>query len=154
LNNWLIGEWLDRDDRLRASLVVPWSNPEAAVAEIERVGDDPRFVQVLLPVRAEQPWGQKAFHGIHAAAAERGLAIALHAWGLYGHAPTASGTTTTYVEDYLSDAAIAQHQLASFVAGGVFALFPKLRVVVLECGFAWLPEMLWRFDKHWKSFWP
>jgi uncharacterized protein len=154
LNNWLREEWLDKDERLRAGLVVPWIDPDSAVAEIERAGDDPRFVHVVLPIRAPAHWGQKIYHRMYAAAIERGLAIALHAWGLPEQAATVSGSTTTYVEDYLSNATIVQQHIASLVAEGVFARFPDVRVVLLECGFAWLPSLEWRLDKYWKTFWP
>jgi predicted TIM-barrel fold metal-dependent hydrolase len=154
LNDWLAAEFLDRDERLRASLVVPWSDPEAAAAEIDRCGDDRRFVQVLLPVRAIAPWGQKAHHRLFAAAAERGLAVALHAWGISGHAPTPAGLTRTYSEDYLSNGMIVQEHVAALVASGLFGRHPELRVVLVECGFTWLPSFLWRMDKHWKSLGP
>ena len=36
VNDWVAKEWLDRDPRLRASIVVPMQNTELAVAEIER----------------------------------------------------------------------------------------------------------------------
>ena len=45
-NDWIRDEWLNRDPRLRASIVIPAHNTELAVAEIERRADDPRFVQV------------------------------------------------------------------------------------------------------------
>src|SRR5581483_1523343 len=48
VNDWLINEWLEKDARLRASLVVPVHLPALAAREIERVGDHPGFVQVLL----------------------------------------------------------------------------------------------------------
>ena len=154
INDWLRNEWLERDPRLRASIVVPYANVEAAASEIARVGIDSRFVQVLLPIRADALWGQKAFAPIHAAAAEHGVAIALHAWGLNGHSPTPSGRTTTYVEDYLSNATIVQQHVVNFVAEGVFVRHPSLKVALVECGFNWLPSLFWRMDKHWKSFWP
>ena len=153
VNDWLREEFLSRDSRLRASLVVSAVSPEDAVAEIERVGEDPRFVQVLLPVRSDLPWGQKDNHAIFAAAREHGLQVGLHAWGRAGKAPTPSGFTTTYLEDYVGNQPIAQAQVLSFVSEGVFERFPDLRVLIMECGFAWLAPLLWRFDKDWKGVW-
>ena len=153
LNDWLREEIVARDDRLRASLVVSSVSPADAVAEIERVGGDPRFVQVLLPVRSDLPWGNPGNHPIFAAAREHSLQVGLHAWGRAGKAATPSGFTSTYLEDYLANQPIAQAQVLSFVSEGVFERFPDLRVVVIECGFAWLAPLLWRFDKDWKGVW-
>ncbi len=55
VNDWQIAEWLDKEPRLRASIVVPSQLPELAAQEIARVGNHPGFVQVLLPVRSEHP---------------------------------------------------------------------------------------------------
>jgi uncharacterized protein len=154
INEWLRVEWLDRDERLRASLVVPTLDPEAAVEEIERAGDDRRFVQVLLPVRSDARYGQRRYHPIFEAAEHRGLAIGLHAWGRAGGAPTGSGFTHFYIEDYLANSQlIVQAQVTSLVSEGVFDRFPSLRVALMECGFSWLPFLLWRLDKDWKAVW-
>lgn len=154
INDWLRAEWLQRDDRLRASMVVPTLDPEAAVQEIERVGSEPGFVQVLLPIRVDARWGTKRFHALHEAIAGHDLVLALHAWGRIGAAPTASGSTHSYFEDYLVNSqSIAQAQVMSLVAEGVFERVPSLRVALLECGFSWVPPMLWRFDKDWKAVW-
>jgi predicted TIM-barrel fold metal-dependent hydrolase len=153
INDWMRDEFLARDPRLRASLVVSSLSSDDAVSEIERVGGDARFVQVLLPVRSDVPWGNKNNHATFAAARERGLQIGLHAWGRAGKAATPSGFTTTYLEDYVANQPIAQAQVLSFVSEGVFERFPDLHVVVIECGFAWLAPLLWRFDKDWKGVW-
>jgi len=154
LNDWLRAEWLDRDDRLRASLVIPSLDVTAAVAEIERLGDDTRFVQVLLPVRSDARYGNVRYHPIYEAAERHRLAIGLHAWGRAGNAPTQTGFTHTYIEDYLANSQlVVQAQVTSLVAEGVFDRFPSLRVSLMECGFAWLPFLLWRLDKDWKAVW-
>src|SRR5579864_6394429 len=48
VNDWLKAEWLDREPRLRGSILVTPNDPVQAVAEIERLAPDRRFVQVLL----------------------------------------------------------------------------------------------------------
>jgi uncharacterized protein len=154
INEWLRTEWLDRDERLRASMVVSTLDPAAAAEEVERLGRDRRFVQVLLPVRSDSRYGNRRYHPLFAAAERHGLAIGLHAWGRTGNAPTGSGYTHTYLEDYLANSQlIVQAQVTSLVTEGVFDRFPDLRVSLMECGFSWLPFLLWRLDKDWKAVW-
>jgi predicted TIM-barrel fold metal-dependent hydrolase len=43
--------------------------------------------------------------------------------------------------------------VTSLVTEGVFDRFPDLRVSLMECGFSWLPFLLWRLDKDWKAVW-
>ena len=150
-NDWMAAEWLDRDPRLRGSIAVTTIDPDAAVEEVERLGDDPRFVQVLLPVRVDAMYGNKRYHRLLEAIADRGLVAALHAWGLSGTQPTPNGFSEHYLEDYVAHTIIAQSHLTSLVVEGVFEKFPTLRVSLLECGSAWLPSFLWRLDKDWKG---
>jgi predicted TIM-barrel fold metal-dependent hydrolase len=154
INDWLAAEWLARDDRLRASMVIPTLDEQAAIQEVERVGSQPGFVQVLVPIRTDARWGLRRFHELHEAIAAHDLVLGLHAWGRPGLAPTATGFTHSYFEDYLANSqVIAQAQVMSLVSEGVFDRVPSLRVALLECGFSWLPPMLWRFDKDWKAVW-
>ena len=154
INDWMREEFLDRDERLRGSIVVPVFHPDAAADEINRLGSDRRFVRVLLPVRSETPWGNVRYRPIHEAASRSRLPLTLHAWGGWGMAPTSTGTATTYYEDYLYNSQIvAPSQVLSLVAEGVFDRYPELRVCLAELGFAWLPSLLWRFDKDWKALW-
>src|ERR1700692_2468227 len=55
LNDWMAAEWLDKEPRLRASIVIPVQNPEMAVDEINRLAADKRFVQVLMLVMGDMP---------------------------------------------------------------------------------------------------
>ena len=150
-NDWLAAEWLAKDRRLRASIVVASQFPELAVREIERRAGDKGFVQVLLPVRSESPYGSRNFRPVFAAAARHGLPVALHYGGSPGNPPTPVGWPSFHLEDYAGATGVFQTQLVSIIAGGVFDEFPGLRLVLAEGGFAWLPGMLWRFDKNWKG---
>jgi predicted TIM-barrel fold metal-dependent hydrolase len=48
INDWIAAEWLGKDHRLRASIVVPMQAPDLAIEEIERRAGDNRFVSVLV----------------------------------------------------------------------------------------------------------
>ena len=45
-------------------------------------------------------------------------------------------------------------QVVSFLAEGVFQKFPKLKLVLAESGFTWLPSLLWRTAKEWRGVRP
>jgi uncharacterized protein len=151
LNDWLAREWLDCDTRLRASIVVPLTNPALAVAEIEHRASDPRFVQVLMPVSGEIPLGRRQNWPIYEAAERHRMPIGIHAGSTYRHPVTGSGWPSSYTEDYVSQAVAFQTALSSLLAEGVFAKFPALHVVLMESGVSWLPAYLWRFTKFWKG---
>jgi len=151
VNDWMARELLDREPRLRASILVPAQSPELAAREIERVAPDRRFVQVLLLAMGETPLGRRIHWPIYAAAEKHELAIGVHAGSTYRVAPTYSGWTSYRVEDYVAQSAAFETQLLSLVAEGVFQKFPKLKVVMIESGFTWLPTWLWRTAKTWRG---
>lgn len=151
VNDWIAAEWLDRDSRLRASIMVPAQNPELAAAEIERRADDPRFVQVLVLAGLDVPLGRRLNWPIFKAAAAHRLPVAVHAGSSYRHPPSASGWPSFLLEDYVSNTQLFAAQLASLVSEGVFAKFPQLTVVLAESGFTWLPAFAWKFNKTWRG---
>ena len=83
INDWVAKEWLDRDPRLRASIVVPMQNTDYAVAEIERCAPDSRFVQVLVLAMGEAPLGRREYWPVFEAAQRHGLPIGIHAGSSY-----------------------------------------------------------------------
>ena len=151
LNDWMAREWLDKEPRLRASIVVPAQNPEMAVDEINRVAADKRFVQVLMLVMGDMPLGKRHYWPIYAAAEKHGLALGIHAGSSYRHPVTSIGWPSYYTEDYAAQAAAFQQGLSSLICEGVFSKFPDLKVVLLESGFTWLPAHLWRLTKFWRG---
>ena len=69
-NEWMRERWLEQEPRLRGSIVCPAQEPRAAAAEICRVAEDDRFVQVLLIGGSERPYGDPRYLPIFEAAAE------------------------------------------------------------------------------------
>jgi uncharacterized protein len=147
VNDWTIEHWLNKEPRLRASIVVPAQAPLLAVEEIERRATDRRFVQILMPVACEMMLGRSYYWPIYQAAVKHRLPIGLHAGSMYRYAPTSGGWPSFYLHDYVAQANTFEDQLLSLISNGVFNRFPDLRVVLIESGVTWLPGLLWRAVK-------
>ncbi len=154
LNDVVAADWLPADPRFRASIVVSPADPALAAKEIHRLAGHPGFVQVLMPSGARIPFGQRYYYPIYEAAAAHGLPVAIHPGtegvGVSG-APGAVGYPGSYLEWHTGLIAGSIGHLLSLVSEGVFVRFPGLRFVFIEGGIAWLPPVLWRFDKNWKA---
>jgi hypothetical protein len=151
INRWIVAEWLDRDPRLRASIVVPVHSAELAAEEIERCAEDRRFVQVLMLSQTELPLGRRQNWPIYRAAERHDLPIGIHAGSSFRHPPSALGWGSYLLEDYVSQAPGFAATLNSLVTEGVFVKFPRLKVVLIESGVTWLPAYLWRINKTWRG---
>ncbi|MGW7488598.1 amidohydrolase family protein [Streptomyces sp. NPDC054786] len=147
-NNWLIKEWLRKDERLLGCMHIAAQDPASAVAEIDRIGPHPSIVQIMLPAMSHDTLGRDFYHPIYEAAVRHDLAIGFH----HGTTTeTAVGLPPYFIEWHTAAAQAWQSQLISLVAGGVFDKFPTLRVVMVESSWTWLPHLMWRFDKNYRA---
>lgn len=151
VNDWQIEHWLSVEPRFRASIVVANQNPERSAAEIDRLGAHPGFVQVVLPLQCDAPYGNLRYDPIFDTAVRHDLAILIAFGGAPGLPPTATGWPSTYIEEYVDAGAIFQSQINSLIFEGAFDRFPDLRVVLAESGWTWMPSLMWRMDKEWKG---
>ena len=151
INDWQVAAFTSREQRLRASIQVPMNDAKASVAEIEKRAKDPNFAQIQLTSRSTEPLGRQRYWPIFEAAEAHNLTIGLHVGGEAGHAPTASGWPSFYIEEHHGLTHTMQTQATSMILEGVFERFPKLRMLMIEGGFAWGPALAWRLDNHWKK---
>lgn len=153
-NDWLLEQWLQEEPRLRAVLVVPAQYPEAAAAEIRRVGGRDEFVGVFLPGGARIPYGNPTYDPIWAAAAELGLPVVVHTHfenvGIAGPV-TAAGMPDTYLEYHALCGSGMYGHFVSILANGVFERFPGSKVAMVEGGLVPFLGLLWRLDTSWKG---
>jgi hypothetical protein len=150
LNRWLVAEWLEPEPRLRSSIVVPYEAPDLAAAEIERVAPDRRFVQIQFEARTLEPLGSRKYWPIYEAAQRHDLPVAMH-FGALGGWPIGSGVgaPSFYIEYHVGQSTTFQDQVISLVLEGVFEHFPRLKFILVEGGFGWLPPLMWRLDRAW-----
>lgn len=151
LNDWVLAEWLEPEPRLYAGICVPIEDGTMAAREIDRIGDHPRFVHVLLNSMTRDPLGHRKYWKIYEAAVRHDLPVSIHFGGGMGsNAITAGGWPSYYVELRTAFAQAGQCQLISLISEGVFERFPTLKVVMLEVGYSWLPSLMSRFDAGWQ----
>jgi len=153
-NDWLADTWLGEsagDLRYLGTIRVNPMDTEGAVAEIERWVDEPRMVQVSVPLEAHHPYGQRYFTPIWEAAAEHGLPVAIKAEGGVGveYFPTMTGLPRTHIEFSALQRDRFFFHLASFIAEGTFDRFPGLRILFSDGGFDMMTPAMWRMDIDW-----
>jgi uncharacterized protein len=147
-NDWVLENWLEKDERLRSSITIAAQEPRDAAREIDRVGPDPRFVQVVLPAVAHHVFGRPYYWPIFEAAERNDLVVAFHQ---SGGTRTAVGLPPYYIEWHTAISQNWQCQLISLVANGVFDEFEGLKVAMVESSWTWLPHLMWRFDYNYRS---
>ncbi|QEC49768.1 amidohydrolase [Baekduia soli] len=146
-NDWVAEQWLDRDDRLRASICTPFEDPESLVREAERWYDDDRFVQIQVPFRTNKPLGHRKYWDLYEISSARGMPLALHPGSTGQNLITGAGWVTYYYEDHVGFPQALFNQMASMVCEGVFERFPDMKIVIQEGGWSWVAPFLWRFDR-------
>ena len=126
VNDWVAKELLDREPRLRASILVPLHDPQRAVAEIERVAADRRFVQVLL-LGDGRPDARRA--GSTGRSMRRPRSSGCRSASMPAAPISArrrpSGWPSYQVEDYVAQSSAFENQLVSFLTEGVFQQVPE-----------------------------
>lgn len=147
LNDSVLEDWLEQDPRFYASICVPQNEIDMAVLEIQRRGEHPRFVQVLLSLITREPVGSRKYWPLFDAAQQFGLPVALHVGGWSGHPMTGCGWPSFYFENHAGFQQAFQNQVTSLIAEGVLAKFPELKFVLLEGGFSWMLPLMWRLDR-------
>lgn len=152
-NDWMVDRWLSRDPRFKGSLIVAPQDPDGAAREIRRLGSHPDIVQVLVSSGAQRPYGDPFYRPIWEAAAEMRLPLAVHLGGQGGvnSNPTGCGAPTFFWEAHALLCETGMGHVASVIAQGVFEQFPDARFILIECGVAWLPAILWRLDADYKA---
>jgi predicted TIM-barrel fold metal-dependent hydrolase len=151
-NDWQIEHWLAKDSSLRGSVVIASQDPVEAAREIDRVGSHPQMVQVGLSIHSPYGgWGDKRYHPIWEAAVRNGLVCTFHVsvpGGLFRQGPVLGNY---YPEGQTNNGLTYQAQINSIVFGGVLEKYQDIRMVFVEGGFAWLPNLMYTMDTHWRN---
>jgi predicted TIM-barrel fold metal-dependent hydrolase len=157
-NRWLEEDWgYGADGRIYAAPMISLVDSVRAVEEMQRVLDlGAQLVHVRRgPLYGEAP-GSPDRDGFWDLAAQAGVPVVFHTgdaayreswsaeWGEPSRPPL---QYTSPFSNYLSDTA-AQDTFANLIFNNVFERHPKLRILSIENGAAWVPGLLKKLDKY------
>ena len=148
-NDWQL-EWNAREPRLKCSIVVPYEDADASVAEIKKRAGDKRFAHIQLLSRTAEALGRPRYWPIYQAAVEHNMPIGIHVFGYSGWPATPTGSPSFYIEEMTEHSASTSSLVMSMIMEGVFERFPTLKIALIEAGFGWMPALGWRMDRNWK----
>ena len=153
-NDWSLEQWIAQEPRLKLAMSISTSDPKLAAAEIDRIGEHPDVVAVVVPTGARRPYGNRIYDPIWEACERRSLVAFVHPGcegvGMAG-SPTGVGYPTYYLETRLARSQMAMAHFTSLIVEGSFEKFPGLRVALLEVDQYWVAGLCWKLDADWKS---
>lgn len=155
-NRWTLERWVGVDPRLHGLVLVCSAVPEDAADDVREFGTHQGMVGVALGVNGlGRPFGHAAYLPIHQAAAELELPLVLQvgsdAVSSLDSSPTAGGLPSTYAEYAAHGVQPLMGHVSSMIMQGIFERFPRLKVLLVGGGAAWLPAYLWRLDYWYKT---
>jgi predicted TIM-barrel fold metal-dependent hydrolase len=150
-NNYVLEHVVDVDEGIFAAMVVPSWDPELAVAELDRVGDEQGIVGAQGFFSKMQPWGALEYDPVFDVLTDKDLPLLLHPLGITGRFDPISDTMRTWPE--LQVVGVGHNMMANvvnLVMTGVFDKFPGLDVVAQEAGTHWIPYLAYRTDEYYQ----
>ncbi len=144
-NRWLVERVLPEDKRVKAMLYLPFNNPEEAEKTVKRFRGKPGVAGFLVTSSRHKPVHSNEYMRLYAMLEEAGQVLGFHThlnW---------QDEYTKQLNRFISMHAISfvlcnLVHLTNWVINGLPERFPKLNVMWIESGIAWLGFIAQRLD--------
>ena len=148
-NRWLIDHVLSESPRLKSMLYLPFNDPDAAYRTVQDFAGKPGVIGFMVVSTRYKPIYANEYVKTYALLEEMGLPLAFHAsnqWNdrlvsLCNRFLTAHALGFTFFN--------AVH-CANWVINGMPERFPRLKVMWIESGLAWIPWLMQRLDNEYR----
>lgn len=143
---WLCERVLDVDPAIKTMLYLPFNDADASLRLVEEFADHPGVVGFMVTSVRHRPVHHNAYMRLYAALEERELPLGFHA--IYAWQGERS---FEQLNRFLSVHALGfpfynMIHLTNWVINGLPERFPRLKVIWIESGLAWVPFMMDRLD--------
>jgi uncharacterized protein len=146
---WMTELLLPRDEGLKTMLCLPFRDPEACVRLVEEFGDCPGVVGFMVTAVRNEPTYHKSYTKLYRAIEERGMVLGFHTAFSY-HERSMEQLNRFISIHSLGFPYYHMIQTINWIINGMPERFPKLKVLFVEGGLAWIPFVMERLDHEYR----
>jgi predicted TIM-barrel fold metal-dependent hydrolase len=150
---WAYNRWLtekvmpEGGGRFFSMLCLPFSDPDAALRQVETFGDRKNVGGFMVTtVRNNLAVYDNAYMKLYRAMEERGLVLSFHSGPNWGGEPIYRSCNRFLSAHALGFTWYDVLHCTNWVINGMGERFPKLPVIWIESGLAWVPFLMQRLD--------
>jgi predicted TIM-barrel fold metal-dependent hydrolase len=145
-NRWLTERVLpDNHGRFYTQLALPLSDPDASLRQVETFGGCKGVTGFMVTTVRTLPVHDNSLMKVYRAIEERGLSLAFHSGPNWGE-PVFRGCNRFISVHALGFSFYNILHCTNWVINGMGERFPKLPVIWIEAGLAWVPFLMQRLD--------
>jgi predicted TIM-barrel fold metal-dependent hydrolase len=145
-NRWVTEKVLpEADGRFYSMLTLPFSEPEESFRQVEKFGACKGVTGFMVTTVRNNSVHDNCYMKVYRAIEERGLALAFHAGPNWGE-PIFKSCNRFLSVHALGFSWYNIVHLTNWVINGLNERFPKLPVIWIESGLAWIPFLMQRLD--------
>ncbi len=146
-NKWLCERVLEEESRIRSMIYLPFNDPDASYRMVKEFAGKKGVCGFMVTSARFKPVHDNAYMKIYALLEEMNLPLAFHAGYNWNE------QSMTQMNKFISVHAIGfvfynMIHMTNWVINGMGERFPKLKVLWIESGLAWLPFMIQRLDNE------
>jgi predicted TIM-barrel fold metal-dependent hydrolase len=146
-NRWFTERVLAHEPRIRSMLYLPFNDAEAAYRTVEEFGHVKGVVGFMVTSARLKPVHHNSYLKTYALMEEMGLPLAFHAG--YNWNDHEMGMLNRFISVHAIGFVLYNMiHLTNWIINGLPERFPKLKVLWIESGLAWLPFMMQRLDNE------
>jgi uncharacterized protein len=145
-NRWVTEKVLpDSEGRFYSMLTLPFSDGDESLRQVEKFGGCKGVGGFMVTTVRNNPVHDNGYMKVYRAIEERGLALAFHAGPNWGE-PIFKTCNRFLAVHALGFSWYNILHLTNWVVNGLCERFPKLPVIWIESGLAWIPFLMQRLD--------
>jgi uncharacterized protein len=142
-NRWFTERILQQEQRVKSLLALPFNSPAECLRTIREFGEKPGVVGFLVTSQRQAPVFSNDYIPVYRELEARGLPLGFHAGPDYSVGRQMNRFISVHAMSFVTCNMV---HLTNWVINGLPERFPRLKVIWIESGLAWLPFMMQRLD--------